>query len=52
MSAISLINPYTESPFGDVATTSLEAQNAMLDAARAAHRDWRHTDVAERMAAF
>ena len=50
MSAISLINPYTETAFGEVETTSPDALNSIVDAARAAQRDWRQTDVTERMA--
>lgn len=49
MTAISLINPYTETAFDEVETTSPDALNGMVDAARATQRDWRHTDFAERM---
>jgi len=50
MHTLSLVNPFTEKTFGEVETTSADKLGDVVDAARAAFEDWRHTDLSERAA--
>jgi acyl-CoA reductase-like NAD-dependent aldehyde dehydrogenase len=50
MHALSLVNPYTETSFDEIAVSSPEELESIVDAAHTAYEDWRHTAIEERAA--